>query len=114
MHKIVNCLKKNNYKKCVHTLPKIFRQVTRNTLIFLFGLNKQICYSLISKQIKKRFFFRLLTLKAHAKIITDNVACLLCLLHILANIVDLCKYRGHDLVIGALRVNSVKKHCNNA
>ena len=27
---------------CVPTLPKIFRPVTRNTLIFLFGLSK-IC-----------------------------------------------------------------------
>ena len=25
-------------KKCVSTLPKIFRPVTRNTLVFLFGL----------------------------------------------------------------------------
>ena len=32
--------KKNNKKKCVPTLPKIFRPVTQNTLIFLFGLYK--------------------------------------------------------------------------
>ena len=34
--------KKNNSKKiCVPTLPKIFRPVTRNTHIFLFGLHFQ-------------------------------------------------------------------------
>ena len=27
---------------CVPTLPKIFQTVTRNTLIFLFGLSKKI------------------------------------------------------------------------
>ena len=30
--------KKNEKKTCVSTLPKIFRPVTRNTLISLFGL----------------------------------------------------------------------------
>ena len=39
MHKIIFFARKKIIKKlCVPTLPKIFRPVTRNTLIFLFGL----------------------------------------------------------------------------
>ena len=30
-------------KICVPTLPKMFRPVTRNTLIFLFGLDNLTC-----------------------------------------------------------------------
>ena len=36
MHKIIIIFPEK--KICVPTLPKIFRPVTRNTLIFLFGL----------------------------------------------------------------------------
>ena len=39
MHKIAFFEKKKMKKICVPTLAKIFRPVTRNTLIFLFGLN---------------------------------------------------------------------------
>ena len=36
MHKIIFFSRK---KKCVPTLPRIFRPINRNTLIFLFGLS---------------------------------------------------------------------------
>ena len=40
MHKIILFSRKKKRKKiCVPTVPKVFRPVTRNMLIFLFGLN---------------------------------------------------------------------------
>ena len=47
MHKIIFFFKKkkNNQKIiCVPTLPKIFRPVTQNTLIFIFGLTSSCSY----------------------------------------------------------------------
>ena len=38
MHKIIFFSQKNNKKKYVSTLPKVFRPITQNTF-FLFGLN---------------------------------------------------------------------------
>ena len=38
MHKIIFFPEKKCLKKCEPTPPKIFRRVTRSTLIFLFGL----------------------------------------------------------------------------
>ena len=39
MHKIIFCFPEKKDKEiCVPTLPEIFRPVTRNTLIFFFGL----------------------------------------------------------------------------
>ena len=40
MHKIIIFFQKKSIKKeiCLPTLPKIFRPITRNTLLFLFGL----------------------------------------------------------------------------
>ena len=43
--------KKQLKKTCVPTLPKIFISVTRNTLIFLFGLN-QNCFHFPNRFIK--------------------------------------------------------------
>ena len=40
MHKIIFQEKKIKKKRCVPTLLKIFRPVTRNTLSFSFGLSK--------------------------------------------------------------------------
>ena len=39
LHKTIFCSRKKNKKKiCLPTLPKIFRPVTRNTIILLFVL----------------------------------------------------------------------------
>ena len=43
MHKIIYFFQKKKLKKCVPSYPpKIFRAVTRTTLIILFGLSKTI------------------------------------------------------------------------
>ena len=63
MHKILYFAEKKILKKmCVptYTLPKIFRPITRNTLIFLFGLNNQIkpyMFRMLKKSISMRRFF---------------------------------------------------------
>ena len=52
MHKIIYFFK----KKCVPTLPKIFRAATRNTLIFLFGLRVVPIYTdSIKTSVSKKF-----------------------------------------------------------
>ena len=51
MHKIIFFSRK---KICLPTLPKIFRPVTRNTLIFLFGPTDIYIYRKIKKGLKVR------------------------------------------------------------
>ena len=62
MHKIIKKRSRKNIKKkiCVPTLPKIFRPVTRNTLIFLFGLNSIKLNPLCANRNKSCLFSRLL------------------------------------------------------
>ena len=44
--------KKNNLKKiCVPTLPKIFRPVTRNTLIFFIWPNQKNKYNYVKQSV---------------------------------------------------------------
>ena len=53
MHKIIYLSQKKIIKKiCVSTLPKIFRPLTRNTLIILFGLKMR--NSLFSEKVQDR------------------------------------------------------------
>ena len=48
MHKMIFFQKKKIIKKiCVPTLPKIFRPVTRNTLIFLLGLKNNFEHKIV-------------------------------------------------------------------
>ena len=64
VHKTILFSRKNNKKKiCVPTLPKIYRPVTRNTLIFLFGL---IMLVYLNRKYQQRLPYDLLSALSNA------------------------------------------------